>query len=415
MKQTSTFVLQDCSVCFEEYDAHRIPHSISCGHVFCRPCLDSLVASAPNCPNCRTSFGRKSIRKVVCATQDSPALDASTLSETETIMWQEIESAVESMDENEHRKSLVRDNSKLAAQEAGFSKNMLVALDIMRLLVQVENKNGGVGATGAIEESLRDRIVFLEAQLDETRTTFSANIQDVQTLLSKMQQFESLRCTADEKAFQVTNRPIAANPNPTLAHTHKSPPTSTHAPSSQKKTPNFPQPKHTPLQNALTTEWPSLSEGASRKRVIPPSPTVARSSYQPDTLRSSNLPEPSPAISVPGNTQIQPSSGPSQSTPPTQIDFEGEDSGWRVVGQRPGRPRRSYFTHAPGWRITTASRNYRARDDDEISLIAGETVRVMMDLDDFADLQDPDSWFWCSARGEEGLVPRYCLSVAFRV
>lgn len=80
------------------------------------------MPSSPNCPNCRVSFGRKSIRKVVCTAQDPPALDASTLSETETIMWQVIESAVESVDEYEQRRSLVRDNSKETVQEAGFSK-----------------------------------------------------------------------------------------------------------------------------------------------------------------------------------------------------------------------------------------------------------------------------------------------------
>ena len=96
--------------------------TILLGHVFCRPCLDSLVSSSPNCPNCRASFGRKSIRRVVCTLQDSPTLDAGTLSEAETMMWQEIESAVESVDEHEQRKSLVRDNSKLAVREAGFSK-----------------------------------------------------------------------------------------------------------------------------------------------------------------------------------------------------------------------------------------------------------------------------------------------------
>lgn len=139
--QYSMFVLQDCSICFEDYDALRLPHSITCGthhlissvvmvldpivfpgHVFCRPCLDSLVDSSPNCPNCRASIGRKSIRKVVCTQQDAPTLDASTLPEAEMIMWQTIESAVESVDGYEQRKLLVRDNTKLAVRDAGFSK-----------------------------------------------------------------------------------------------------------------------------------------------------------------------------------------------------------------------------------------------------------------------------------------------------
>lgn len=49
---------------------------------------------------------------------------------------------------------------------------MLVVLDVMRLLVHVESKNGGTNATRAVEESLRDRISTLEAQNSGVKATF---------------------------------------------------------------------------------------------------------------------------------------------------------------------------------------------------------------------------------------------------
>lgn len=134
------FIIQDCSICFEDYHAQLIPHSISCGtffvflltsrlsnliapsgHVFCRPCLDSLVSSSPKCPHCRTPFARKMIRKVMCALQDSSTLSGDAISEAETIMWEAISTSIKSTDEHEQRKLLARNNSKQSLQEASFS------------------------------------------------------------------------------------------------------------------------------------------------------------------------------------------------------------------------------------------------------------------------------------------------------
>ena len=49
---------------------------------------------------------------------------------------------------------------------------MLVALEVLRLLVQVKSTNDAMGAALAVEESLRDRITFLETQLNGTKATF---------------------------------------------------------------------------------------------------------------------------------------------------------------------------------------------------------------------------------------------------
>lgn len=111
---TTMYVLQDCPVCFEDYGPERIPHTITCGiyfcrnsfyshesntvlgHVFCRPCLNSLMSSSSTCPNCRAAIGRKAIRKIVCAFQDPPAPGPSPPSEAETIMWGAISNALSS-------------------------------------------------------------------------------------------------------------------------------------------------------------------------------------------------------------------------------------------------------------------------------------------------------------------------------
>ncbi|KAF8601672.1 hypothetical protein BDV93DRAFT_230966 [Ceratobasidium sp. AG-I] len=170
------FVLQDCSICFEDYDSQRNPYTISCGHVFCRPCLDSLVSSSSTCPHCRMAFGRKTIRKVICTLQDPAGLSRSATSEAETTMWEALSGSIESLDEYEQRRLLVQNNSRSSLQEADFSGNLLVALDVMRFLVGLESTNLEMGhsmdAARAIEESLRDRIAFLEAQLSGTKATF---------------------------------------------------------------------------------------------------------------------------------------------------------------------------------------------------------------------------------------------------
>lgn len=56
-------------------------------------------------------------------------------------------------------------------------QNLLVALDIMQLLVEIETLCRGLNRTmetaRIFEESMQDRIVFLEAQLDKARENSS--------------------------------------------------------------------------------------------------------------------------------------------------------------------------------------------------------------------------------------------------
>ncbi|KAF8601652.1 hypothetical protein BDV93DRAFT_585099 [Ceratobasidium sp. AG-I] len=309
------------------------------GHVFCRPCLESLVTSAPSCPNCRALFGRKSIRKVVCTLQDPPTLDASTLSEAEMMMWQTIESAVESLDEHEQRRSLIRDNSKEAVRETGFSRNLLVALDVMRLLVQVESTNRSLGAARAVEESLRDRISFYEAQVSGTKATVSSNIQDIQKVLSNLRQLESSMCTTDDMPPQTTGQQASAGLLPI-------PPNSHHM-------------------------------------------TLNTSDYVPPHMRN------------PHNQQVSSAYQGWGQPPEDQHSISS-----------PPRPQPSSSTRTPAHRTITALYNYTANEPTELSLTAGEIVRPSYDS---GDMDDGREWVLCRVRGEEGYVPRDCLSVTYEI
>lgn len=108
-------------------------------------------------------------------------------------MWQAISASVKSMEEPDQRRMLVQNNSRLAVREAGYSEvclgsnaggvliynmlalwqNLLVALDVMQLLVDIENIYRGLNRTmetaRIFEESMQARIAFLETRLDGAR------------------------------------------------------------------------------------------------------------------------------------------------------------------------------------------------------------------------------------------------------
>ncbi|KAG8721194.1 hypothetical protein FRC09_008289 [Ceratobasidium sp. 395] len=234
------------------------------GHVFCRPCLESLTSS-PNCPNCRTTFTADSIRKVVCAQQDQneTTAPARAESEGETLMWQAIQSAVETSNEYEQRKSLVRNNSAESVREAGMSANLIIALDVLRMLLETERRNHSlkdkVDTARAVEESLCDRISMLEAQLSAKTV-----------LLTQV------------KALQASVRLIKTDTSTIVQHLNTAPPLSP-APriQTQPQTPVTPDasPNHlhrASTASASTSNRPSIlrkppSQTANNS---PPTPTV---------------------------------------------------------------------------------------------------------------------------------------------
>ncbi|KAK0443110.1 uncharacterized protein EV420DRAFT_1278132 [Desarmillaria tabescens] len=56
-----------CDVCYEQFfvdGTDSAPHSLPCGHVFCRACLMSIPTHARICPFCRQSFQLSGVRRL---------------------------------------------------------------------------------------------------------------------------------------------------------------------------------------------------------------------------------------------------------------------------------------------------------------------------------------------------------------
>ncbi|CAG5102569.1 Oidioi.mRNA.OKI2018_I69.chr1.g363.t1.cds [Oikopleura dioica] len=55
--------IKSCSVCMRKYDGKEVKrHTIKCGHIFCRACLDKTIKTrAESCPTCRKKFTSKDI------------------------------------------------------------------------------------------------------------------------------------------------------------------------------------------------------------------------------------------------------------------------------------------------------------------------------------------------------------------
>ncbi|CAE6468480.1 unnamed protein product [Rhizoctonia solani] len=281
------FVLQDCSICFEDYDAERQPHSIPCGHVFCQPCLESLVSTSPQCPNCRVSYASASIRKVICTLQDEqPTGSAAQDSEAEGLMWQAIQSAIESPEDLKQRKSVVHNNPHDALLASGMSKNVLTALAIMGLLVQVEEKNGSLkdklNTAWAVEESLRDHISHLEAKLSMAGTNTCPSSEHFKLLLADVHKLQSVVEVINKNTSDFA-RQLSARPEPPVPQARP-----TEIPERRTPAP-IPPPAPVPVPEPAPT--PMLKKQPSR-------PGILRKSLTQDTSNSVvNSPVESPITS----------------------------------------------------------------------------------------------------------------------
>ncbi|KAG8730973.1 hypothetical protein FRC10_002150 [Ceratobasidium sp. 414] len=279
------FVIQECSICFEDFDNERNPHS----HIFCRPCLDSLISS-PSCPNCRTSYTAESIRKVVCTLQDQSesSTSAPTETESETLMWQAIKSAVETPDEYEQRKSLVTHNSSESVREAGMSamekKNLLVALEVLQMLVKTEQRNhtlnDRVDTARAVEESLCDRISMLEAQLSAKTGEKSASSHDMQLLLAQV------------RAIQTSVQLVKSDTSTIVRHLNTEPPAAPQPPAALQPIP-LPQPRTLPQPSTPIT--PGAPPDHTRRASTASKPALLR---KPSSQNPTNNSPPTPSVRI---------------------------------------------------------------------------------------------------------------------
>ncbi|KZV63109.1 hypothetical protein PENSPDRAFT_657598, partial [Peniophora sp. CONT] len=53
------YIEETCSVCTGDFSVERKVHSIACGHVYCRECLDCIDPRV--CPVCRKPFGEADV------------------------------------------------------------------------------------------------------------------------------------------------------------------------------------------------------------------------------------------------------------------------------------------------------------------------------------------------------------------
>ncbi|CAE6437339.1 unnamed protein product [Rhizoctonia solani] len=281
------YVLQECSICFEDYDADRQPHSIPCGHVFCQSCLESLVSTSPQCPNCRVSYASASIRKVICnlQDQDSTRQSAAQESEAEALMWQAIQSALESPQDLTQRKSIVQNNPDDALLATGMNKNVLTSLALMRFLVQVEEKNSSLkdklNTSWAVEESLRDQISRLEAKLSLAGTNTCPSSEHFKILLADVHKLQSavdaINKNTSEVARHLTakSEPPAPQARPTEVPERR-PPVPPHAPIPVSEPPIPPAVKNQPSRPGILRKSPPQDTNNSMANSPVESPITSR-------------------------------------------------------------------------------------------------------------------------------------------
>ncbi|KAG8678691.1 hypothetical protein FRC08_017578, partial [Ceratobasidium sp. 394] len=160
------FVLQECSICYFDFDAERSPHCIPCGHIFCRECLITALDHSDRCPVCRDPCAVEEIRKVVCS-EDTPNTPPQE-TEDEKQMWKAIVDAIEPGSEYEQRKAVLKHELAPSLQEANMTPNLFAAASLMKMLVKFEKRSRlletKLDAAKAAEQQLRDQVQTLEAE-----------------------------------------------------------------------------------------------------------------------------------------------------------------------------------------------------------------------------------------------------------
>ncbi|CAE6366130.1 unnamed protein product [Rhizoctonia solani] len=153
-------VLQDCPICYEEFDEGVKPQVVHCGHVFCGKCLDTLCRSSIKCPICRVVFRGHKIRPVIGALTDSE-------SEAERALWM----ALKDMTSIDHasRDQFLNDHPVDSLKEERMSEYIQIATSILILLVRTERENLELKTKMTQAEELRNKLtmdnIILEANL----------------------------------------------------------------------------------------------------------------------------------------------------------------------------------------------------------------------------------------------------------
>ncbi|CAE6461529.1 unnamed protein product [Rhizoctonia solani] len=144
-------VLEDCPICYEEFDEHVKPQTIHCGHVFCSKCLDALSRSSLKCPICRIVFRGHRIRPVIGAMTDSE-------SEEEKSLWVVLKNM--SKVDRESRDLFVKDHPVDSLKEGKMSEYIQIATNILALLVHTERENLELKAKLTRTEDVQNKLLM---------------------------------------------------------------------------------------------------------------------------------------------------------------------------------------------------------------------------------------------------------------
>ncbi|CAE6501535.1 unnamed protein product [Rhizoctonia solani] len=152
-------VLQECSICFEEFDGWIVPQTTPCGHIFCDQCLDILSLSPkPKCPNCRASFTRN---QVMSLEKMELRKSLKTLAEVD----------------RQSQGPLVEELVADVICKGDVSKYIQIAVDVFQQLVRTERENDDMKTklinAEAIHEKLATQNKLLVGQLRKLELQFS--------------------------------------------------------------------------------------------------------------------------------------------------------------------------------------------------------------------------------------------------
>lgn len=345
-------------------------------------------------------------------------------------MWEAIRSSVESQAGREQRKSFVENNSVETVTSAGMSSNMLIALSVMGLLVQFEDKKCSLedesSTAQAVERSLRDRVSALEKQLYGAKTSNSGT-QELKSLVAdirKMQfSIETIGKHTAKVARHFNEEPVPPRTRgPTFQPDSQSLPSIPESPNPSQGHPsphrgNPANPRQPPATSGVPSAQPSSTDRGPRprnhsqptSRPNPPNGSTTsgerRNGSRQPTERPSTAPYPNAAqMQHPTHVRvISTSSSPAGTSSSTALVPRA--AGQVVLSTRALQPQQILPpvppSQAPRSWTLTALRDFTAKEPNQLSMKEGEKLYLFFTSDTNGD------WIWCKDEtGTTGYAPR---------
>ncbi|QRV83819.1 Zinc finger, C3HC4 type (RING finger) protein [Ceratobasidium sp. AG-Ba] len=163
------YVLHECSICFQEYDSERSPHTIPCGHVFCGECLYTSLDYNEQCPLCRSPCLSVEVCKIVCEQQDTPSTaPRSEEPEDEQVAWKALLDAAQTECDYDQRRALLKHDIEPSLRETDTPPNLMAASNLLKMLLKAEKRNqmlqSKLEAARTTEQELRNQVQDLQVE-----------------------------------------------------------------------------------------------------------------------------------------------------------------------------------------------------------------------------------------------------------